>query len=206
MKKILIKTLIGISFINNLNLYAQKKDYIVKQNNDTIYVQKVKLKYDEIKVKENGERIKYSFDEIKSFYISSKNECYVRIKSPIPEYLDSSRDNIFLERMTDIGKVNLYKYSKYINTGLSVNGTTVGNKVFSTYIGIDNSRPELIELDSFFGNKLEYEAYTILRLYLNENKEILSKLDSLYQSKHKGMIKRIVEIINEYNKWLELRK
>ena len=52
MKKILIKTLIGISFINNLNLYAQKKDYIVKQNNDTIYVQKVKLKYDEIKVKE----------------------------------------------------------------------------------------------------------------------------------------------------------
>jgi hemerythrin superfamily protein len=53
---------------------------------------------------------------------------------------------------------------------------------------------------------LKYEAYTVLRLYLNENKEILSKLDSLYQSKHKGMIKRILEIINEYNRWLELKK
>ena len=59
---------------------AQRSDFIVKKTGDTVYVEKVILKYDCIKVKNFNEKTKYTFDEIQSFYVSDKKCHYEKIK------------------------------------------------------------------------------------------------------------------------------
>lgn len=232
MKKIVFKYFI-ITFIFCFSqLYAQKSDFIVTKTNDTIYVDKIKKKNDKIIVKKDKKKTKYSSEEIQSYYLSKENEYYEKTISPfvvkddsydpksdrydyrkremsfLKEKVDNNRVSYtFLKRLTN-GKVKLFSYTIKQSRGLMTpsNPNPITGSDTSYFIALYDSKPERIELDSFFGNKLKYEAYSVLRLYLNENKEILSKLNSLYQSKHKGMIKRILEIINEYNRWLELKK
>jgi len=231
-QKLTILIILFLSF----RLFSQSneiRDFIVTSAGDTIYVDKIKKKNDKIIVKKDKKKTKYSAEKIQSYYLSKKNEYYEKVISPfvvkdnsydsksdrydyrkremsfLKEKVDNNRVNYtFLQRLTN-GKVKLFSYTIKQAGGVITPSNpipTPGNSDTSYYIAVYDSKPERIELDSFFGNKLKYEAYSVLRLYLNENKEILSKLDSLYQSKHKGMIKRILEIINEYNRWLELKK
>jgi len=51
-------------------------------------------------------------------------------------------------------------------------------------------------------DKLEYQTYEILKLYLNGNGKILSRLEDLYESKQKGMTEKVVTLINDYSSWI----
>lgn len=202
MKNIFIKLLLGITLLNQLNLNAQEKDYIVKLENDTIYVDKIKLKYDKVKVRENGKNLTYKFDEIKSFYISKKNESYFKVKAPNGHF-EGARKEIFMIRLTKEGKVNLFKYSE------SGGGFSGGIETYKlNFINIHNARPEKIEISnsSILNKSLDNKSYKQLRDYLHESDETQKKLDNLYLYKHKNLFDKVIILVNEYNEWLTMKK
>ena len=49
-------------------------------------------------------------------------------------------------------------------------------------------------------------VYDLLKIYLIGNTEISTALDDLFLSKPIGNEKQIIDLINEYNKWVELKK
>ncbi|MBO6606112.1 hypothetical protein [Psychroserpens sp.] len=191
-------TLLILSMLYFSNVCAQSNDYIVKSGNDTVYIDKIKLKYDKIKVKYKNENITYSFDKINCFYLSKSEELHVKVKSP-NAHMENARKEIFMIRLTNNGKVNLLKYSE---SGTGFSGGIETYKL--CFINILNSKPELIDIPSdngIFKESLSYEAFIQLKDYLYGNTEILKTLDNLRTKKHKKLTDKIIAVINDYNAW-----
>ena len=83
MKNTIIRISIGVMLLSQSILFAQKKDYIIKQENDTVYVDNLKLKDGVVKFKRNSKNSKYEYKEVKGFYKSKKEKHYVKVKLPI---------------------------------------------------------------------------------------------------------------------------
>ena len=204
MKNSMLKYLIIIVSVNYS--IAQKTDFIVKSNNDTIYVDKINLKFDFIKVKVNGENKKYGFTEIKSFYDSKKKFHYEKAPSPFEIHKEYTDGKFFLHRLTN-GKVKLFNY--YVkgqsigNIPTSIPGLSVSfnNSKDSNYIAINDSKLELI--NSNRNLKLTKEVYEILKAYLYGNNEIENRLDKLFLSNPIAKEESIIDLVNEYNIWVK---
>jgi hypothetical protein len=72
-QKTILQVLLGCVVFSCYTATAQRSDFIVKKTGDTVYVEKVTLKYDVIKVKNYSEKTKYTYDEITSFYDYDKS-------------------------------------------------------------------------------------------------------------------------------------
>lgn len=228
MKNTFFKYLL-ISFVFSFsNLTAQKSDFIVVNTNDTIYVDKIKMKYGKIIVKKEKKKNKYHFDEILSFYDSKENQHYERVISPFIEKIgishsDSDRydyrkremsflkenenDNLnkytFLNRLTK-GKVKLFSSTVTESGGLMTPSNpfpTPGYSNTSFFIAIYDSKLESIDSNSDL--KLDKDVYNILKIYLYGNNEIKKRLEGLYLSKPKAKKEQVIDLINDYNKSIE---
>ncbi|WP_264521782.1 hypothetical protein [Flavobacterium sp. N1994] len=229
MKKTTLPYFILIVLATCFHCKAQKSDFIVITSNDTIYVDKITMTDFEIKTKTPDKKKKYNMDDIISYYISKENKYYVRIpleKKEIkaPEkydyrrnensYLEEYRNSIkykYIERLT-VGKVNLFVDEVYEPaTGTPGQASAPGqagyiaahkNKTY--YISIYDSKLEMI---SEFGKLLlTTDVYDIVKEYLNGNKEIEKRLDTLYKSRPFAEEKQIIDLINDYNSWVKSNK
>jgi hypothetical protein len=204
MKKKILKYLIIIASINYS--FAQKTDFIVKSNNDTINVDKINLKFDFIKVKINGKKKKYDFTEIKSFYDSKKKFHYEKAPSPFEIHKEYTNGKFFLHRLTN-GKVKLFNYYKRgqsiggIPTSIPGLSLSFNNSKNSYYIAIYDSKLELLNTNRNL--KLTKDIYEILKIYLYGNNEIKHRLDKLFLSKPIVKEEKIIDLVNEYNIWVK---
>ena len=189
---------------------AQRSDFIVKKTGDTVYVEKVILKYDCIKVKNFNEKTKYTFDEIQSFYVSDKKCHYEKIKFTYKKTSAEKRSDFFFIRLTN-GKVKLYQ-----NNGVSYGATfniaagmqfgaglspISATKNITFYIAILDAVPELLSEDAPL--QLTNEVYEILKEYLYGNPEIEKKLEQHSNEKPLAKKEKIINLINEYNTWVK---
>lgn len=189
---------------------AQRSYFIVKKTGDTVYVEKVTLKYDVIKVKNYSEKTKYTYDEITSFYDYDKKYHYEKVKFPYKKTLEESRSEFFLIRLTN-GKVKLYLNDgiSYASSYNSLSGLQtapglpgiISSRNSTYYIAIYDAKPELISEDEPL--KLTSEVYEILKVYLYGNSEIEKKLEQLSNEKPLVKKEKIINIINEYNAWVK---
>ena len=200
MKNSILKYLIIIASVNYS--IAQKTDFIVNSNDDTIYVDKINLKFDLIKIKNNGKSKKYDFAEIKSFYDSKKKLNYEKVSSPFDIHKQYTGGEFFIIRLTE-GKVKLFEHqgTSYYDSEMSGAGVAMG-KGISYYIAIYDAKPELIYNN--YGLKLKKNVYELLKIYLSGNTEIEKRLDKLFLSKPITKEEQIVKLINDYNIWVKL--
>ena len=229
-----IKSITLIILFLSIDLFSQSnenRDFIVTSTKDTIYVDKIKNKYDKIIVKKDKKRTKYSFEKIMSYYISKNNEYYEKVISPFiveEDTYDSDSDRYnyrkremsflkekvsnnsinytFLKRLTT-GKVKLFSHTINQSGGLMTPSNPFPSPGYSNtsyFIAIYDSKPESIKSNNEL--KLKNEVYNILKIYLYGNNEIKKRLDNLFLSKPKAKKKQIVNLINDYNKWVESKK
>mgnify|MGYP006956451215 CR=1 FL=1 len=210
---------------------SENRDFIVTSAKDTIYVDKIKNKYDKIIVKKDKKRTKYSFEKIMSYYVSKNSEYYEKVISPFIVEQDTydadsdrydyrkremsflkgkvANNNVsytFLRRLTT-GKVKLFSHTINQSGGLMSPTNpfpTPGYSNTSYFIAIHDSKPEPITSNNEL--KLKNDVYNILKIYLHGNNEIKKRLDNLYLSKPKAKKKQIVNLIIDYNKWVESKK
>lgn len=209
-KKSSMLLLIGFAIFHFYTATAQRSDFIVKKTGDTVYVEKVTLKYDVIKVKNYSEKAKYRYDEITSFYDYDKKCHYEKVTIPYKKTLAEPRSEFFLIRLTK-GKVKLYLndglsyYSSYdaITGKQNVPGLPgiIAGKNSSYYIAIFDAKPELLSEDENL--KLTSEVYEILKMYLYGNPEIEKKLEHLSNEKPLAKKEKIITLINDYNAWVQ---
>ncbi|QVY66845.1 hypothetical protein [Polaribacter sp. Q13] len=173
LKILLLITIISFCIKSN----AQKNDFIVTYSNDTIYVDQVWIKFDNIKVKKDGKKTKFLLEEIKSLYKSKDESYYEKIDNP--NAFSRKREKVFAERLTD-GKINFYYY--HIGDG----GMTGG---YSYYFISKNGRMSQL---SNFGTKSFYKE---IKRFINDDKEVLSELNSIKKIKMENLIK----LIKKYN-------
>ena len=150
---------------------------------------------------------------------------YKRMETYHIEAYDKRVKYQFLERLTH-GKVKLFREVAKGMSGASGSPGQAGyipaigyeNKTYS--IAIDDAKLEKIKkncdgqyfkdiLKSDKNNcslELTSELYDLLLLYLYGNNEITTKLNNLYTSKPIAKEKQIVDLINEYNRWVKLNK
>ncbi len=231
MKNRIFKYLLILFIFSFFNINAQKSDFMVVNTNDTIYADKIKMKYGKIIVKKDKKKNKYRFDEILSYYDSKEDEHYERVISPFTvkfkaSHSDSDRydykkremsflnekenDNLnkytFLNRLTK-GKIKLFSYTVTQSGGLMTPSNpfpTAGYSNTRYFIAIYDSKLESIDSNSFL--KLDKDVYDILKIYLYENNEIKKRLDDLYLSKPKAKKEQVINLINDYNKSVESNK
>jgi hypothetical protein len=203
LKNFPINYYVVFTILSGLVSNAQRGDFFVNKSNDTVYVDKIKLKTNKIKIKTNGKNKNYTYNDIKSFYISKANEHYVKVEAPYNENVFDERDEIFIIRLTKKGKINFYK-DNISTTFVNSSGLPMTCVYIPYYIGINGSKPELIE--GIRNKKIEADAYDLLKLYLYGNEGILNKLEKLYSSKQKNMIESIIQLIDEYNNWVKTTK
>lgn len=238
MKKITLHYFIVFALFIYSNCNAQTSNFIVTTSQDTIYVDEINLTDFQVKTKIGDKKKKYKIDEISSYYLSKKNEHYERViftKSVVkkPDRYDYRRNEDFyiedydnrikynfFQRLTD-GKVKLFTEGS-ANTVLNSSPKSPGymTNTFTSddikyYIGIDNSKLELLnednnlklpdfDLTNYDGKlKLTKKVYEILKIYLYSNIEIEKKLNNLFLSKPKAKEKQIIDLINEYNIWVK---
>lgn len=132
----------------------------------------------------------------------------------------------FFNRLT-VGRVKLFTDGLIYNT-LSSSGNppvplSLSHNDKSYYISIYDSKLELIDYEK--ESKLSYDingnfqhyyddnglkmtknVYELLKIYLNGNDEIENKLEKLFLSKPKANEEQIIDLINEYNSWVEIKK
>jgi hypothetical protein len=209
--------------------YGQKSDFVVTSTLDTIYVDKVDWTYAEVKTKTAGKKKKYTIEEIISYYIADENKYYVRVpieqkERKAPEKYDYKRiDNLhledylsrlqykFIQRLT-IGKVNLFAEDSADSPG-PANNPFYDKRYYDKryYISVYDSKLELITykpklFTSSSGLALYAEVYELLKIYLIGNSEINAKLDNLFIARPIAKEDQIVDLINEYNIWVESNK
>ncbi len=220
-----ITSLIVITLLIYSNCNAQNSDFIVTKSYDTIYVDKIDLTDNKIKIKTNGKKKKYNFDKIISFYDLGENKHYERVTNPIKEkietsksdrynYRKSERSHIddyekrikykFLQRLTD-GKVKLYTQgSRYTILNSSPSPSDFMSNTYnniSYYISIHTSELELI--NTIGDLELTMDVYETLKIYLYGNNEIENRLDKLFLSKPTEKEEQIINLVNEYNIWVK---
>jgi hypothetical protein len=200
MKRIILKYLLVIILLSYHNSYSQNSSFIVTELNDTIYVEKFNIKAKSIKVKlDNGDKKKFSYEEIKSLFNSKKKQYFQKIEPAFVEYSEYSGTVFFAERLTN-GKVKIF--NAIVRHNIHYGGNAYGNKYSSYYIGIYDSKPELINNE--WDLKLTKDVYKILKLYLHSNETIQKKLDDLFFLKEEDteIDKKIIDLVNEYNEWV----
>ena len=77
------KLTILITLFLSFRLFSQSneiRDFIVTSAGDTIYVDKIKKKYDKIIVKKDKKKTKYSSEKIQSYYLSKGDEYYEKVR------------------------------------------------------------------------------------------------------------------------------
>lgn len=204
MKKIILKYLVVIILLIYYNSFSQKSSFLVTELNDTIYVEKFNIKANTIKVRlDNGEKKKFSYEEIKNLYNSKKKIHFQKIEPAFVEYSEYSGTVFFAERLTN-GKVKIF--NAIISHNMHYGGNAYGNKYSSYYISINDSKPELINNE--WDLKLTKDVYKILKLYLHSNETIQKKLDDLFflKDEDKEIDKKIIDLVNEYNQWATYKK
>ena len=205
---------------------AQKSDFIVTKSFDTISVEKVSVTDQEVKAVINGKKNKYTTEEIMSYYISKENKHYERVKNPQADklkakqidrydyraietaHIDDYEKRIeykFFHRLT-VGKVKLFKKavplpaSAYRHQG----NFSSSYEDVTYYISIYDSKLELIDQKQEL--ELTTELYDLLKIYLYGYDEIDTKLEKLVLSKPKANEEQLIDLINEYNRWVETKK
>lgn len=201
-----MKYVTTIFFLISINSYSQNSSYIITTLNDTIKVDKFNILNKKIKVRINGNRKKYTYEKLKSIYDSKKNKYYEKITPSYVEYMESSGNTFFAERLT-IGKVRIYKYltnQSHVPISNGNGGFISGSSSFYSYfIGIQDVNPELLGYHEIQMTKNEYK---ILKLYLHSNKEIQEELEDLFFLEKKEKEKQVLELVHRYNHWAELEK
>ena len=205
---------------------AQTSDFIVTNSFDTISVEKVSVTDHNVKTVINGKKNKYNIDEIISYYISKENKNYERVKNPQADkikakqidrydyraletaHIDDYEKRIeykFFHRLTD-GKVKLFKKVVTLPaSGDAYHGNFQSSyKDVTYYISVYDSKLELINERQ--GLELTEELYELLKVYLYGNDEIGNKLEKLFLSKPKANEEQIIDLINEYNRWVATKK
>ena len=177
MKTQITKYLTITFVISHLLSFSQKSDFIVTEENDTIYVEKFNIKGEKIRVKINGEKKKYPTKNIKSAYISNSNQHLEKVKLPFLVNTDYESLDFFILRLTN-GKVKIFKYSN--SSGIAY------------YISILDSKLEVLT----DGGKLRLNnnTYNILKLYLHSNEEIVQKLNKMFLSHKKQNEESIIKL------------
>jgi hypothetical protein len=217
-----------ISLLIFLSSYcnAQTSDFIVTKSFDTIYVEKVSSTDDKVKTITNGKKVKYNIDEIISYYVLKENKHYERVKNPLVDkikakqidrydyraleraHIDDYEKRVeykFYHRLT-VGKVNLFKNVVI----LPASGNAHQGNFYSSYedityyISIYDSKLELINQKAAL--ELTDELYELLKIYLHGNEYIDKKLEKLFSSKPIAKETQIINLINEYNIWVERKK
>ena len=197
MKDIIFKFLLILSFFTCFSSYSQNSSFIVTNSNDTVYVKKFSIKSKNIKVKlQNGKKKRFSYNDVKSLYNAKKKMDFQKIKPAFVEYSEHSGTVFFAEKLTK-GKIRIY--NAIINHNLHFAGNAYGNQYSSYYIGIYDSKPELINRE--WDLKLTKDVYKILKLYLHSNNGIQKKLDDLFFSTEEDeeIESKIIDLVNEYN-------
>lgn len=206
MKQHYSRYLIILSFLFFTNSYSQSASYIITSSNDSITIDKFRILSKKIKVRKGGSREKYTYNELIGIYDSDKDTHYEKISPSFVEYKDPSGNTFFAERLTK-GKVKIYKYLTNrshapISNG---NGGFMGgsDSFYSYFIGIQDANPELLGYNEIEMTKNEYK---ILKLYLHSNSEIQKELENLFFSEEKEKEGSVLELVNKYNQWVELKK
>ena len=211
MKNSVLKYVIALFVMHCFVANSQKNSFIVTTTNDTIYVDKVVLKEDKIKVTDNDVTKKYNYDALKSFYTAKDMKHFEKVISPPSDnaYIKKvyfKNDYYFLHRLTE-GKVKLFSFSV---KGLVMSAASPHMSApfsFSDdlyFISIYDSKLEPI--GDHFKLKLTKEVFDILSVYLYGNDEITKELHDLYNTKPTPAKKEIIDLINKYNVWVAKRK
>ena len=206
MKKKPSRYIIILSFLFFTYSYSQSSSYIITSSNDTIRIDKYNILNKKVKIKKNGSKEKYTYKELIGIYDSKKGKYYEKISPPYIEYEGPSGNTFFAERLT-IGKVKIYKYLTNQSHAPITNGnggfTNGSNSFYSYFIGIQDANPEILGYNEIQMTKNEYK---LLKLYLHSNSEIQKELESLFFSEDKEKENSVLELVNKYNKWAELKK
>lgn len=211
MKNSVLKYIIALIVINCSAAHSQKNSFIVTTTNDTIYVDKIVLKEDKIKVTDNDVTKKYNYEELKSFYTAKDNKHFEKVISPpsADAYIKKvyfKNDYYFLNRLTK-GKVKLFSFSVKGLVMSAASPHMMAPLSFSDdlyFISIYDSKLEPI--GDHFKLKLTKEVFDILSVYLYGNDEITKELHDLYNTKPTPAKKEIIDLINKYNVWVAKRK
>ena len=119
---------------------------------------------------------------------------------------DNLNKYTFLNRLTK-GKVKLFSHTithqGYLMTP-SNPIPTPGYSESSYFIAIYDSKLEPINSNSDL--KLNKDVYEILKIYLYGNNEIKKRLDDFYLSKPRVKKEQLIDLINDYNKWVKSDK
>lgn len=235
MKHKILNSITLIILVHYSYCNAQTSDFIVTKSFDTISVEKVSVTDHNVKTVINGKKNKYNIDEIISYYISKENKHYERVKNPQADkikakqidrydyraletaHIDDYEKRIeykFFNRLT-VGKVKLFKKA----VPLPASGNMHQGNFHSSYedvtyyISVYDSKLELInynqglELNNYNNDlKLTKNVYELLKIYLHGNDEIGNRLEKLFLSKPKANEEQIIDLINEYNRWVEIKK
>jgi hypothetical protein len=229
-----INHFILISSLASFNFYGQKSDYVVTKSLDTIYVDGISITDFKVKTKLANVKKQFAIDEIKSYFIAADQKHFERVdntfekKEPtkIDKYDYRQLENAhilayksrvkykFLQRLT-LGKVKLFVEEIYHSGSASSIGQAgfVPSTEKNYFLGIYDSK---VEPMNYIGNNtflkstvdltLTKGVYDLLKIYLIGNTEISTALDDLFLSKPIVNEKQIIELINEYNKGVELKK
>jgi hypothetical protein len=201
--KICITFIISLFYIN---LIAQKSSYVVTSTNDTVFVDKVNILNNKVKVVVDKNRSTYSYDQVMATFDFKKEKHFEKISPAFVEYKRITGNTFFAERLT-VGKVRIYKYLTNQGRSLPIGNQgsmTVANNSFYTYfIGIEGSRPELLCYNEL---QLTKDDYKILKLYLHSNDNFKKELENLFFEEKKEKENSVIELVNNYNQWAALGK
>ncbi len=173
------KNILIILILIVIQANAQKKDFYVSEKGDTLYVRKVSLNYDHIRIVNDKKRKRVSHKKVKSIFISREKSFYEKVPSPFFWDRNNPNKKVFLIRLTN-GKIKIFAdYDK------------LGNDYF---ISKNNSKLELIY--EGWDLKFKGDLPKILKKYISDNQKILNEF-KLLNKKVKG--KEILSLIRRYN-------
>jgi hypothetical protein len=182
-EKVLMTVIIMFSFST---LFAQKQDYLIKTNGDTIHC-KISTPFLHAgfgKYKANGmtESKTITTDEIKEFYFGKKDMLYRSV------YVDSLREPKYLI-LIERGTITLYEYIQHMYS------TSGGYDITSWYVCKGNDVARSLKTSEFFMSKSRQSRRDYLGSMLADKKDVYDK----YIVDDKFTFKQIKAIIHWYN-------
>jgi len=162
-----------------VQLFAQK-DYIVTNDNDTIYGKLKKPLFGGLRLVKGDDEIQVKADSIKLIYRDKTKE------TACSKSLPGSDRLIFLDRIQD-GKIRLYSYTITYNTGTSTYSTT-------TWYGEKDGIPlDEIKTSGLRGGKQDRKDFFLS--LIADDPEITQKYND-----GKFKLKTLLALVEEYNK------
>jgi hypothetical protein len=89
--------------------HSQKSSYVVTTTNDTVFVDKVNILNNKVKIVMEKNRKTYTYDQLIATYDFKKEKHFEKISPAYVKYNETSGNTFFAERLTK-GKVKIYKY------------------------------------------------------------------------------------------------